>query len=282
MSHIKADSVVTAPIDKSGEHPARAPVSIGAVTLRVRDLPAVERFYRTIIGLDRIDQAEDRVSLGADGHAFVHLLHDPAAVPDEPGQAGLFHTAFLLPSRADLARWLAHAAKTGTPIEGASDHDVSEAIYLSDPEGNGVEVYADRPRASWRWQGGQVGMSTTRLAIDDLLRLAAGSAWSGAPAGTRIGHVHLRVGDIERALGFYRDRLGFDVVRALPAAAFLSTGGYHHHIATNCWHSRGAGPRDPRAAGLAAVTLAVRDGALPGLGETLHDPWGTEIRLARA
>ncbi len=270
------------PAGPHADHPSTAPISIAGVALTVRDLAGVEQFYRTVLGLAPIARGAGRVALGAGGAAFLHLVEDRSALPDDPAEAGLFHTAFLMPARADLARWLAHAGRLGVPIDGASDHGVSEAIYLSDPEGNGIEVYADRPRASWQWQDGQVSMTTRRLATDDLLGAAEGGEWAGAPAGARIGHVHLRVGDIGAALGFYRDRLGLDLVRAAPSAAFLSTGSYHHHIAVNTWHSRGAGPRDPRRAGLAELTLAVRPGALPDPDAAMRDPWGTELRLARA
>ena len=198
--------------------------------------------------------------MGAGGDAFLDLLHRPDVKPDDPASAGLFHTAFLLPSRADLGRWLAHIRTLGQKLDGATDHLVSEAVYLHDPEGNGIEVYADRPRAQWGWHDGpdgrRVEMANRPLDADGLLKLAV-TPWAGAPAGTRIGHVHLRVGAVGAARRFYGGLLGLDVTAAWDAAAFLSSGGYHHHIAANVWRSAGAGPRDPARAGLASVTLDV-------------------------
>jgi catechol 2,3-dioxygenase len=225
------------------------PVRIGAVTLAVRDLARVEAFYREVIGLERIAADATSVLLGAGDTGFLRLLHRPEAAPDDPATAGLFHTAFLLPSRSDLGAWLAHAGRSHTPLDGAADHLVSEALYLTDPEGNGVEVYADRPRTSWRWTNGRVQMATLSLDFAGLLAAAA-PAWSGAPPGTRIGHVHLRVGDVDEAVQFWTGQIGLELVAGLPGAAFLSSGGYHHHIAVNTWRSRGACPRDPRRAGL--------------------------------
>jgi catechol 2,3-dioxygenase len=161
-------------------------------------------------------------------------------------------------------------------LQGASDHLVSEAIYLADPEGNGVEVYRDRPREEWRWQGRQVVMATDPLDLQALLQ-TAGTGWAGAPAGTSVGHVHLRVGDVAKARDFYTGTLGFDVTRGMAHAVFLSTGGYHHQLAANVWQSAGAGPRDPGMAGLDRVVLRAGDErVLARIGRTeLADPWGT-------
>ena len=264
---------------------------VGGVALAVRDMDGVTAFYRDVIGLDVIARQDDAVRMGVAGTAFLELLHRPAAKPDDPASAGLFHTAFLLPSRADLGRWLAHFRTGGQPLDGAADHLVSEAAYLHDPEGNGIEVYADRPRAQWGWHDGpdgrRIAMVNRPLDVAGLLNLAA-TPWVGAPAGTRIGHVHLRVGDIGEARHFYAGLLGMEVTAAWDAAAFLSSGGYHHHIGANIWRSAGAGARDPARAGLASVTLEVADEqALSGIveragGRGLRDPWGTIIRLRLA
>lgn len=271
---------------------------VGSVALAVRDLDRVETFYRDVIGLQVITREDGAVRMGAGGDGFLELLHRPQAMPDDPAAAGLYHTAVLLPSGADLGRWLAHIQALRQPLDGAADHLVSEAVYLHDPEGNGVEVYADRPRAQWRWHEGpdgwQVEMANARLDREGLLR-SAGTPWAGAPDGTRIGHVHLRVGDIGEARRFYGDTLGMDVTAARDTAAFLSTGGYHHHLAANIWHSAGAGQRDAARAGLASVTLEAADAnALAGIigraggvdvGERglndpgLNDPWGTTIKF---
>lgn len=266
---------------------------IGAVALAVRDLDRVTAFYRDVIGLEVVAREEDAVRLGAGGAAFLELLRRPDALPDDPAAAGLFHTAFLLPSRADLGRWLAHFRGLGGQLDGAADHLVSEAAYLHDPEGNGIEVYADRPRAEWRWRGEgaerRIEMANRPLDVPGLLR-AATTPWSAAPPGTRIGHIHLRVGDVGEAVRFYGGVLGLDLTAAWDSAAFLSSGGYHHHIAVNTWRSPGAGRRDPARAGLASVTLDVAGGpALAGLarwagtaGHSLHDPWGAVLNLRAA
>jgi catechol 2,3-dioxygenase len=253
------------------------PIRIGGAGLVVRDLAATLAFYRDVIGLDVVEAEQGRALLGAGGVGFLELLHRPDALPDDPREAGLFHTAFLLPSRGDLADWMTHAARHRVPLDGASDHAVSEAIYLSDPEGNGVEVYADRPRAAWVWDGDQVVMTTLRLDLDGLLAGRTAPGWRGAPARSRIGHVHLRVGDVARAVAFWAGEVGLDLVRALPAAAFLSSGGYHHHIAANVWQSAGAAARDPLRAGLAYVRLE-----MDGAARAVMDPWGTETRLGPA
>src|SRR6266478_2817523 len=192
---------------------SRAPVHIGAVGLIVRDLDRVAAFYRGTIGLAELERTEARARLGAGGVALVELERRGDAAPDEAHAAGLYHTAFLMPTRKDLARWFLHARGARVPITGASDHAVSEAIYLDDPEGNGVEVYADTEPQTWRWSGDDLAMATDPLDLDDLVRAADGGTYSGAPAGLRIGHVHLRVGDLATAEKFYRDGIGLDVTR---------------------------------------------------------------------
>lgn len=271
-----------------------APVHIGAVSLRVRDLPGLTAFYRDAIGLSTISESTQESLLGAGGVPLVRL---EAGAKAPSSAAGLFHLALLLPSRADLANWLGHAARNRVPLEGASDHLVSEALYLSDPEGNGIEIYRDRSRAEWpRGPGGEIKMATDRLDLEALLREADGRDYAGMPAGTVMGHIHLRVGDVAGAEAFYRDALGFDVMVHYPGAAFMATGGYHHHIAANIWHSRGAGPRREDEAGLARFELVARDEtAFAGLRQrmlaaggseaesvpSIADPWGNRIVLRR-
>ncbi len=225
------------------------------------------------------------------------VLHTDAAAPARnPRDAGLFHTAFLLPTRADLARWLAHALRLGVPLQGASDHIVSEAIYLADPEGNGIEVYADRPVSHWRDARGQVRMATEPLDAQGLLAAGTGD-WAGFPAGGIIGHVHLQVGDTGVADQFYRDIMGFDIASRYPGASFFGSGGYHHHLAGNIWNSRHAGARPACALGLDTIEIIARDpatrDAILGRAEraglplkvsyqtpVMRDPWGTRIALA--
>lgn len=270
-----------------------APFHIGAVTLRVRDLTAVTSFYRDAIGLGVMSREAAAATLGVDGVALVKLVEGGAA-PSSP--AGLFHLAILMPSRAALADWVGHAARTGVPLEGASDHLVSEALYLSDPEGNGIEIYRDRPRIEWPRRDGAIRMATDRLDLDALLREAKGGIYAGMPAGTRMGHVHLRVGDTAQAEAFYHGELGFDLTVRYPGASFLSSGGYHHHIAGNVWNSRGAGPRGAGELGLDRFELVARDAAdFEGMrqrilaaggevgsdGPTIADPWGNRLVLTR-
>jgi catechol 2,3-dioxygenase len=278
---------------------SRTPLHIGAVGLRVRDLDRTTNFYRDALGLDLLQLDGGRALLGAGGVSFLELEHAPTAEPDDKRSAGLFHTAFLMPTRKDLGNWMQHVARSQVPLTGASDHLVSEAIYLDDPEGNGVEVYSDRPADSWRWDDGGLAMSTDPLDIEDLLRAAdAHAGYQRAPGGLRIGHVHLRVGDAAEAERFYRDAVGLDLTTRYPGASFLSSGRYHHHLAANNWQSRGAGRRDPERAGLSYVTFAAEDdgtlaavkdrlrssaSALPGDGSLeTEDPWGTRLQFRRA
>ena len=272
-----------------------APMSIGKVTLTVHDLDSVSAFYQKALGLQRLSGAADHAVLGVGGAALLELRADKAARRSSPREAGLFHTAFLLPARADLGRWLKHAAASGISLQGASDHLVSEALYLADPEGNGIEIYRDRPRADWPRKGGAIAMATERLDIDDVISSAGASAWGGYPEGGIVGHVHLQVGALPEAEAFYISTLGFEPTAHYPGAAFYSTGGYHHHLATNIWNSRGAAARAGPSTGLTdvgilassqAVIDAVRARAAPGQAGggalTVRDPWGTGLTLSVA
>ncbi|HEV7251642.1 MAG TPA: VOC family protein [Mesorhizobium sp.] len=257
-----------------------APIHVSRVALKARDARGLAEFYKTAVGLQELGRRDGVIELGAGGRELLLIEEDRAAKPDDPRGAGLFHTAFLLPMRADLARWLRHAAENRIPVTGASDHYVSEAAYLDDPEGNGIEIYADRPPNAWGWDGDQVRMATVRLDMDDLMAsVPAGDAgWRGAPENTVIGHVHLRVGDPKQAEAWWNEAVGLETVaRYGREAVFLSSGGYHHHIGANSWRSAGAGPRDPSRAGLAWVELNTRGGAEE---RELQDPWGTAIRLS--
>jgi catechol 2,3-dioxygenase len=279
---------------------SRTPLHIGAIGLKVRDLARLTGFYREVLGLVVLEHGNDRATLGAGGVPLVELEHQPDAKPDDPRTAGLYHTAFLMPTRADLARWILHVARNKVPLTGASDHTVSEAFYLDDPEGNGIEVYSDRPSETWEWTGNDLKITTDPLDIDDILReVPPTAAYPGAPDGLRIGHVHLRVGDVARAETFYRDALGLDVTRRRHGASFMSSGRYHHHLAGNVWHSAGAGRRDESRAGLSwfafdAADAAGFDAAKTRLGQAgielgatptgieVDDPWGTRMRITRA
>ena len=255
-----------------------APLQIGRVVLTVNDLGKVGDFYQDTIGLQHLSGDAAGMVLGADGAPLLELRRD-AAARFRPQEAGLFHTAFLLPDRRALGSWLRRIAETQTSLDGASDHLVSEAIYLHDPEGNGIEVYADRPRDSWDRNGAEVRMDTVALDLPGLL--AAGDApWRGAPAGTVIGHVHLQVGDVAKAEEFYMDSLGMDRSAHVFGASFFASGGYHHHLAGNIWKSRGAGLRSADVTGLSELVLAADAGVLQALpARDFTDPWGTRITL---
>ena len=276
-----------------------APVYPGAPTLIVRDLARVAGYYEEAIGLSRLDGDSESIRLGAGGVALIVLRKRPDAEQEPPGLAGLYHTAFLLPSRAELGVWLGRAIEAKLPFDGAADHLVSESLYLSDPEGNGIEVYADRPRSGWKWNDKSVEMRNSQLDVRGILaegaRLAAADA--GLPNGTRVGHVHLRVGIITDSELFYARVMGFDITRRREGATFYSTGRYHHHLATNIWESRGSPRRSGRTTGLAILALIAKDnggfdaaaermladkGKLRGNTIVVEDPWGNVVELSQA
>jgi catechol 2,3-dioxygenase len=279
----------------------RTPVHTGAVGMVVRDLDLLTAYYRDLLKLTEMERTPQRVMLGTGDVALLDLTHKPDALPDDPREAGLYHTAFLMPTRADLARWIVYVAQNRVPVSGASDHDVSEAIYLDDPEGNGVEVYSDRPQERWRRDGKTIFQKTDPLDIEAIVQEIdpATATYDGAPGGLRVGHIHLRVGNVERAEAFYADALGLDVTRRRTGATFISSAGYHHHVGANVWHSQGAGPRDAKRAGLDYFTLEVNDAAtldamkqrvmafgapidaIAG-GFATADPWGTRVRFVLA
>ena len=248
--------------------------SIDHVALTVRDLPAMAGFYRDALGLSPLGGDGGTERLGAGGRVLLELRRDTAAKPRDPHQAGLFHTAFLLPGRADLAEWLRHAADQGIRLTGASDHGVSEALYLDDPEGNGIEIYRDRPAAEWVRRGERIEMFTRRLDRNGLLA-AARKPWAGMPGGSTVGHVHLQVGDLDRAAKFFAGDLALTRSFDGPGGLWYGWDGYHHHLAGNVWNSAGAGPRDPETAGLAEVAIRDADRA----GGSVTDPWGTRFRF---
>lgn len=241
-----------------------ASTSIGTVRLTVSDLARSRAFYEQVIGLSAAEREDGAVSVGVSGEPPLVELHgDPSAPPLDRRTTGLFHLAILLPSRVELAFALARLASASWPLDGASDHLVSEALYLSDPDGNGIELYRDRPRDEWRRVNGELAMSTLPLDLQSLLAEIDGSELRPlAPAGTRIGHVHLQVSDLAKAEQFYSGILGFDVVvRGYPGALFVAAGGYHHHLGLNTWHSLGAGPPAPGAIGLRSFEIALPERA---------------------
>jgi catechol 2,3-dioxygenase len=263
--------------------------TVGAVHLTVSDLDRSVEYYRHSIGLKVLDRADGRASLGG-GSELLVLVEEPGARP-VPRSTGLYHFALLLPERVDLARWLAHAARERVPLLGLSDHFVSEAIYLYDLDGHGIEVYADRPRERWE---GEVAerMTTLPLDVDDLLGELddpQSEPFDGLPAGTRMGHVHLRVSAIPETVAFYRDLVGFDVMASYGTqAAFLAAGGYHHHLGANTWESAGAPPPPPGFAALRRATIVLpspeeKDALATRLGgDVVRDPSGNVIALDAA
>jgi catechol 2,3-dioxygenase len=261
----------TAPPD-SALQPIDPSLRIASVHLGVGELPRSVSFYEHAVGLPVISQDEDGARLGSEaGAPALVLTRIEQPQPAPPRSTGLFHVAWLHPTRRDLAATIERAVRARWPIHGASDHGVSEALYLSDPDGLGVEVYADRPREQWRHlPSGELEMVTLPLDVDDLLAQAPLEEVPAMPGAAALGHIHLKVSDVGRAAGFYRDTLGFEEQAHMPSAAFLAAGGYHHHIGLNSWQSRGAGPPSERAPGLREVVFELGDaGALEQLQRRL-------------
>jgi catechol 2,3-dioxygenase len=287
---------------------------LGVVRLVISDLDRSVRFYEDVLGLQQVTEAvaaptfagvpdgARRAVLAAPGSSrvLVELFEDPSARPvtRPASRLGLFHFAILLPDRASLGRFLAHLADLGIQ-PGAGDHLVSEALYVSDPDGLGIEVYADRPRESWQRRDGELLMATDPLDLRDLLAAGAGGAWREMPADSVMGHVHLHVGRLPEARAFYADALGFEITtERYPGALFMSAGGYHHHLGTNTW-ARGASPAGAGDARLlewglelpAAEDVAAAADRLEAAGHAVRrvsgdvvtaDPWGTPVRLSVA
>lgn len=231
----------------------------GPVTLSTSNLEGLAAFYHDRLGLSHVGREGGTLSLGVGRMELLRLVGEPGAVP-AAGTTGLFHFALLLPSRAALARALRHLAENRTPLQGAADHAVSEAIYLADPDGNGIEIYHDKPREEWPYLDGKLRMTNDPLDLEALWEegVAGTSTWKGLPAETHMGHVHLRVAEVEAAVTFYRDVIGLELTARMGSqAAFLSAGGYHHHIAVNTWGSLGAPPPPPGSAGLREFSLVM-------------------------
>ncbi len=229
---------------------------IGSVALAVSDLERSADFYERVLGLPLIAREEHSARLGPDRERAALVLSDiQAPTPLPPGATGLYHVAWLHPDRAALAETVRRVAAARWPFEGASDHGVSEALYLSDPDGLGIEIYVDRPRELWaRPAGGRgVEMVTLPLDLDDLLAQFTGEPAATVSPDTSVGHVHLKVADVPRAAAFYRDALGLEEQAQLPSAAFLAAGGYHHHVGLNSWQSQGAAGAPDSAPGLRGI-----------------------------
>jgi catechol 2,3-dioxygenase len=234
---------------------------MGSVHLTVSDLGRSLDYYERAIGLQVQGRDNGTARLGAGGEDLLVLYEQPGAEP-APRNTGLFHFALLVPGRDDLARWLVHAANEQIALEGMSDHLVSEALYLRDPDWHGIEIYRDRPRSEWERDGEFVRMATIPLDVQDLVGSLEGGtpAWERMPRDTTMGHVHLQVADIDATEDFYAGLLGFDVqARYGDQATFLSAGGYHHHLGGNTWNSRGARPAPEGSAALRYATVLLPD-----------------------
>lgn len=234
---------------------------IGVVELTVSDLDRSVVFYTERIGLKLHDRHNGTAHFGA-GAADLLVLHENREARRVARTTGLYHFAILVPTRPDLAHVLHHIAATETPVQGFADHLVSEAIYLPDPDGNGIEIYRDRPRSEWPVENGQIAMATDPLDLDDLIASLAGRdpEFPGLPAGTVIGHMHLHVRDIPEAERYYHDLIGLDIMaRYGPSASFMSAGGYHHHLGVNTWAGQGAPAPPPDAVGLRHFELVLPD-----------------------
>ncbi len=271
---------------------------IGFVHLRVTDQDRALAFYRDRLGFREIERGTDSAVLSASGGLPAHILltSQPDAPARQPRTTGLYHVAIRLPNRRALARVLRELVQQRWPLQGAADHGVSEAIYLPDPDGNGLELYTDRPRAEWSWRGDQVTMVTDPLDAEDLLAQADGAPWDGIDSDTDIGHMHLQVSDLNRAEAFYSGLLGFDVTqRTYPGALFVAAGGYHHHLGLNIWAGHNAPRPAPNAVGLISYAITLPDDASRdmlvqrltaagievsnGSAPTLHDPDGNTVVL---
>jgi len=273
---------------------------VGMLALSVSHLGRSVDFYTGALGLTGLARDDATATLGIGSVPVLQLIEQPGARPwprETRSFTGLFHFAILMPTRADLGRWLGHWLTLGLPL-GQGDHLVSEALYISDPDQHGIEIYRDRPQSQWRWTNGYVQMATDPVDIQGLLREAqqAGQPWQGMPAGAHLGHIHLQVGAIPEAGRFYQEILGFGVRSEMPTALFLAAGSYHHHIGANTWHSRGAGPAPADMVSLRFFTIDLpdepaRQALLERLqaagypyqetpaGVVLQDPWHTTIIL---
>jgi len=272
---------------------------LGPVRLQVAELARSVAYYEQVLGFRTLRRDAAHATLAAQGHDRPLLLLDefPGARPmTRRGRLGLFHFAILLPDRASLGRFVRHLGDIGAEA-GAGDHLVSEAFYLHDPDGLGIEVYADRPRSTWRRIGRELMMATDPVDVAGLLEAAGDAPWTGMPAGTTIGHVHLHVGDLGPAAAFYAEALGFDrMVWEYPGALFFGADGYHHHLGTNIWAGTRADPPAPGDARLLewvielpnAASVAEVEASLASAGFAAEregpdvvtvDPWGTQVRI---
>ncbi|GAB6988675.1 VOC family protein [Paenibacillus pini] len=271
---------------------------VGQVNINVTNLERSLQFYQEVIGFKILERFENQAILTADGKTPLLTIEQPDNVtPQQPRTTGLYHFALLLPKRADLAQVVEHFITNRYAVQGASDHLVSEALYLGDPDGNGIEIYADRPETTWRWADGEVAMTTEPLDIEDLLTEVQGGVWNGLASATVMGHIHLHVSELQKTEEFYNKGLGFDVVtRYGNQALFMSTSQYHHHIGLNTWAGVGAPTPPANSVGLNWYSLVFPSEEarketivkLKSIGALVHeengivltkDPSGNHIRL---
>jgi catechol 2,3-dioxygenase len=244
----------------AARHAIDPATTVGRVTLTVRDGRSARDFYERAIGLTALDGGGGPALLGVGGRPLLELVEDAGAPPRPARGTGLFHLAILVPDRVELARSVRRLIEARWPLQGASDHLISEAVYITDPEHNGIEIYRDRPREEWRRDGDELRMATLPLDLNDVLGEAGDDGYplGPLPAGTRMGHVHLNVADLAASEDFYAGLLGFEVTaRGYPGALFLSAGGYHHHIGLNIWRGAGAPAPPIGARGLRAYELVL-------------------------
>jgi len=275
-------------------------LSLGAAALAVADLDRSLDFYTNKLGMSELARDGDSITVGAGQNPLIHLIGQANAKPQPPRSTGLYHVAILLPTRVDLGHALIKVDRSGWPFQGFGDHFVSEASYLADPDGNGLEIYRDRPRDTWTFNGDMINMGTAELDVQGIVSEVANphADWK-MPSETVIGHMHLRVGDVVAGEQFYHALLGFDLMVKIPSAYFFSAGGYHHHLGTNQWQSRGAGapPAEsvglrwwminlPDAAAVSEVEGRLRTADIPTTpvtgGFEAPDPWGTAVRVVTA
>ena len=267
-------------------------LQLGAVHLDVADLTRAVAWYERSLGLTVHGREDAEAALG-DGRTVTLVLHEDEQATKPERTSGLYHYALLYPSREELARAVQRLIDTQTPVDGASDHETHEAIYLSDADGNGIELAADRPRTDWPASLGYAG-GPKALDFGSLMATVAGEAPTAyVGEGLRTGHLHLHVGDIEQGLAFYRDLVGFEVQANLGSAAFVSAGGYHHHLGFNVWAGKNAPAPPPHSTGLHAWTITLPQPDLDALRERLadygtreipggfavDDPWGTTLEV---
>jgi catechol 2,3-dioxygenase len=232
---------------------------VGQVNLKVENFQQSLTFYQNLIGFQILEQSERKAVLTADGKTPLLSIEQPEnVIPKQPRTTGLYHFALLLPNRSDLAKVLEHLVQNSYPLQGASDHLVSEALYLADPDGNGIEIYIDRPSSTWNWNNGEVAMVSDPLDVQNLLGQRDGGTWKGLPAETLMGHIHLHVSELKQTEEFYCKGLGFELVnRYGNQALFISTGGYHHHIGLNTWNGNGAPKASENSVGLSSYSLVL-------------------------